>query len=223
MAYPKPIKCLVRGLVKIPTSSMVPKGARLDFKPFLYRSLHLPHDTLLSKLLPFLQTSIPLWRTCIPSADTMDTRTFKLLKQIFLQNNLESRRDGPNSKLLSACRPTLTVDPILWLPMSYIERSLNPNPCLYHLNADFSRSHVIYCLHMHQHLFFPVSIDDLLSFLLNFLPTTKPRQSSEASSWFVRWPIICIILHKLDHLFNHKLPPPLSHPGRPFLTWLSCD
>ncbi|KAI9478643.1 MAG: hypothetical protein EXX96DRAFT_571720, partial [Benjaminiella poitrasii] len=51
---------------------------------FLYHSLHLPQDTLLSKLLPFLQTSSsisqwykltksPLWRTFAPSTDTMDT------------------------------------------------------------------------------------------------------------------------------------------------------
>ncbi|KAI9486516.1 MAG: hypothetical protein EXX96DRAFT_604650 [Benjaminiella poitrasii] len=43
--------------------------------------------------------------------------------KIFLRNYLKSRHNGLNSKLLSACRPTLTVDPILWLPMSYIERS----------------------------------------------------------------------------------------------------
>ncbi|KAI9480293.1 MAG: hypothetical protein EXX96DRAFT_175339 [Benjaminiella poitrasii] len=93
---------------------------------FIYHSLHFPKDTLLSKLLLFLQTSSnisqwykliksPLWRNCAPSADTMDTRTFKHLRQTFLQNNLESHRDGPNSKLLSACQPTLTVDPIFWL------------------------------------------------------------------------------------------------------------
>ncbi|KAI9476500.1 MAG: hypothetical protein EXX96DRAFT_486152 [Benjaminiella poitrasii] len=64
---------------------------------------------------------------------------------------------------------------------------------------------------------------DPLSFLLNLLPTTKPRHSFEASSWFARWSIICIILHELVHVFHHKLPPPLSHSGRQFLTWLSCD
>ncbi|KAI9481182.1 MAG: hypothetical protein EXX96DRAFT_480660, partial [Benjaminiella poitrasii] len=47
-----------------------------------------PQDTLLSKLLPFFQTlgsifqwyklaKSPFWRTCVPSADTLDTRTFK--------------------------------------------------------------------------------------------------------------------------------------------------
>ncbi|KAI9474297.1 MAG: hypothetical protein EXX96DRAFT_621933 [Benjaminiella poitrasii] len=105
---------------------------------FLCRSLYLSQDTLLSMLLPFLQASSsisqwykliksPLWSTC---------------------NNLEPRRDGPNSKLLSACRFTLTVDPILWLPMPNIERSRTlrwhlgwlpggqPQPCLYHPNAQ---------------------------------------------------------------------------------------
>ncbi|KAI9473462.1 MAG: hypothetical protein EXX96DRAFT_461013, partial [Benjaminiella poitrasii] len=53
---------------------------------------------------------------------------------------------------------------------------------------------------MHQCLFLPVLIEDPMSFLLNILSTIKPRQSSEASSWFVRWSIICTILHILDHL-----------------------
>ncbi|KAI9467805.1 MAG: hypothetical protein EXX96DRAFT_591377 [Benjaminiella poitrasii] len=50
---------------------------------FIYHPLHLPQDTLLSKLLPFFQTSSsisqyykltksPLWRICVPFADTMD-------------------------------------------------------------------------------------------------------------------------------------------------------
>ncbi|KAI9478672.1 MAG: hypothetical protein EXX96DRAFT_255690 [Benjaminiella poitrasii] len=138
---------------------------------FLYHSLHLPQDTLLSKLLPFLQTSSsisqwykltksPLWRTFAPSTDTMDTRTFKHLRQTFLQNNLESRCDGPSSKLLSACQPTLNVDPILWL-------------CTIRM--------ITFPSHMHQRLFLPISIEDPLPFLLNLLPTTKPRQSSKAS------------------------------------------
>ncbi|KAI9481361.1 MAG: hypothetical protein EXX96DRAFT_466045, partial [Benjaminiella poitrasii] len=42
-------------------------------------------------------TKSPLWRTCVPSVDIMDTRTFKHLRQTFLQNNLEPRRDIPNS------------------------------------------------------------------------------------------------------------------------------
>ncbi|KAI9483978.1 MAG: hypothetical protein EXX96DRAFT_478603, partial [Benjaminiella poitrasii] len=92
------------------------------------------------------------------------------------------------------------------------------HPCLYYPTAHFSRAHAIQCLHMHRRLFLPVPIEDHLSFLLNLLPTTKPRQYSEGSSWFVRWPIICTILHELKHLFHHKLPPSLYHPERQFLT-----
>ncbi|KAI9470765.1 MAG: hypothetical protein EXX96DRAFT_453451, partial [Benjaminiella poitrasii] len=70
-------------------------------------------------------------------------------------------RDGPNSKLLSVYQPALTVDPILWLPISYIERNRilrwnldwlpggRPQSCLYHPNAHFSGSHAIHCLHLH--------------------------------------------------------------------------
>ncbi|KAI9473952.1 MAG: hypothetical protein EXX96DRAFT_487364, partial [Benjaminiella poitrasii] len=92
-----------------------------------------------------------------------------------------------------------------------------------HPTAHFSRAHAIHYLHMHQCLFFPTSIEDPLSFLLNLLPATKPRQSFDASSWFVRCPILCTILHELDCLFHHKLPPLPLHLRRQFLTWLSCD
>ncbi|KAI9487224.1 MAG: hypothetical protein EXX96DRAFT_552304 [Benjaminiella poitrasii] len=71
---------------------------------------------------------------------------------------------------------------------------------------------------MHQRLFLPALVEDPLSFFLNLLPAIKPRQPSEGSSWFVLWPIMCTILHELDHLFRHRLSPPLSHPGRQFLT-----
>ncbi|KAI9481149.1 MAG: hypothetical protein EXX96DRAFT_449959, partial [Benjaminiella poitrasii] len=60
------------------------------------------------------------------------------------------------------------------LPMSYIERNrtlrwrlgclpgVQPQPYLYHPNAHFSRSHAIHCLHMHQRLFLPVTIEHLV-------------------------------------------------------------
>ncbi|KAI9481183.1 MAG: hypothetical protein EXX96DRAFT_565714 [Benjaminiella poitrasii] len=86
--------------------------------------------------------------------------------------------------------------------MSYIERihtlcwrldwspGGRPQPCLYHPNAHFSRSYAIRCLHMHQCLFLPISIEVPLSSLLKLLPTIKPRQSYEALSWFVHWLIV---------------------------------
>ncbi|KAI9483258.1 MAG: hypothetical protein EXX96DRAFT_519428 [Benjaminiella poitrasii] len=115
--------------------------------------------------------------------------------------------------------------------MSYIERSRTlcwhlgwlpdgrPQSCLYQPTAHFFRSHAIHCLNMHQRRFLPISIEDPLSFRLNLLSTTKSRQPSEASHWFVRWPIVCTILHELGHLFHRKL----SLPGRRFLTWLSYN
>ncbi|KAI9473882.1 MAG: hypothetical protein EXX96DRAFT_579760 [Benjaminiella poitrasii] len=76
---------------------------------------------------------------------------------------------------------------------------------------------------MYQRLFLPTSIEGLLSFLLNPLPHKKTRHLSQASLWLVCWLIICEVLHKLDHLFHHKLPLSLYHPGHLFLVWLPCD
>ncbi|KAI7907683.1 uncharacterized protein BX663DRAFT_528432 [Cokeromyces recurvatus] len=41
----------------------------------------------------------------------------------FLEENFQQLREGTRSVLLSACRPNLIIDPILWLPMTHSERS----------------------------------------------------------------------------------------------------
>ncbi|KAG1142292.1 hypothetical protein G6F37_008033 [Rhizopus arrhizus] len=99
----------------------------------------------------------------------------------FLQNQLTSLCTGPNNKLLSACRLSLTQDPILWLPMTRSERSLvlrwrlgwlpggKPKPCLHHPINGFTYTHSIKCLDMHRRLQLPLSIDDPTSFILNKL------------------------------------------------------
>ncbi|KAI9478563.1 MAG: hypothetical protein EXX96DRAFT_447682, partial [Benjaminiella poitrasii] len=45
-------------------------------------------------------------------------------QQQFLQDNLSTRRNAPNnSTILSLCRTTISIDLILWLSMSFVERS----------------------------------------------------------------------------------------------------
>ncbi|KAI9478360.1 MAG: hypothetical protein EXX96DRAFT_570547, partial [Benjaminiella poitrasii] len=99
---------------------------------------------------------------------------------------------------------------------------VDANFYLYHPTACFSRLHAIHCLHMHQHLFLPNSIEDPLSFLLDLLSTTKSRQPSDASFWHVIRPILYKVLHELDHFFHHKFPLFHSHPERRFLICLTC-
>ncbi|KAG1377541.1 hypothetical protein G6F61_006639 [Rhizopus arrhizus] len=102
---------------------------------FLLRSLDVLDDTLLFQLLPYIRTSArdsqwyklttsPLWRLCtVQDVEQIDKRRFRAIRQEYLQNSLEQRRDNTNSVLLSACRVDLKVDPILWLPMTPVERS----------------------------------------------------------------------------------------------------
>ncbi|KAG0738641.1 hypothetical protein G6F62_000761 [Rhizopus arrhizus] len=123
---------------------------------FLLRTIDTPDDTLMLRLLPYIRTSTshsqwyklttsPLWRLCAETdPDQIDRRKLKAIHQDYLQESFENRRTDTNSILLSACRPQLVVDPILWLPMSYIERSRlihwrmgwlpggRPKSCIYH-------------------------------------------------------------------------------------------
>ncbi|KAG0733763.1 hypothetical protein G6F35_014662 [Rhizopus arrhizus] len=100
---------------------------------FLFRSLSLPEDTLLYLLMPHIQhtrghqwyrlSKTALWRLMQPTIADLDARGFRAIKKKFLHSNLEKQIQGKNSKLLSSCRPTIALNPILWLPMSHEERS----------------------------------------------------------------------------------------------------
>jgi hypothetical protein len=113
-------------LAKLPT--MKERIAILQAQ-FLFRSLSLPKDTLLYLLMPHIQytrghqwyrlSKTVLWRLMPPTITDLDARGFRAIKKKFLHSNLEKQIQGKNSKLLSSCRPTVTLDPILWLPMTH--------------------------------------------------------------------------------------------------------
>ncbi len=177
-------------LAKLPT--MKERIAILQAQ-FLFRSLSLPEDTLLYLLMPHIQytrghqwyrlSKTALWRLMPPTIADLDARGFRAIKKNFLHSNLEKQIQGKNSKLLSSCRPTITLDPILWLPMTHEERSRclrwrlgwlpggAPKPCPRHPNNNLSRRHAISCLNTHRRLCMPETIADPISFLLNMLPT----------------------------------------------------
>ncbi|KAG1625268.1 hypothetical protein G6F44_012699 [Rhizopus delemar] len=209
---------------------------------FLYRSLRLPDDALLCRLLPhirhirghqwFLLSKTPLWQSLPSTGEELDKHMIKTAKKRFLQQSLEKHQQSGHYKLLSSCRRSVSLDPTLWLPMSYAERSRcirwrigclpggKPHLCLKHPTLKFTRKHAITCLNMHQRLYMPETITDPLSFLLNMLPSRPSVPSNLALSWSQRWPVICSILHELDQL-QHVTVIPITHPhGQKLLEWL---
>ncbi|PHZ14573.1 uncharacterized protein RHIMIDRAFT_103136 [Rhizopus microsporus ATCC 52813] len=101
-----------------------------------------------------------------------------------------------------------------WLP------SYNTTRCLRHTSQLLTKQHAIYCLDMHHRLQIPKSITDPLSLLLNKLPTRRPHSFQTKSFWTIRWPVICAILHELDHIYHGKESPSPSDPGQKLIKWL---
>ena len=171
---------------------------------FLKRSTNLPDGKLLQKLLHQQSATSrshwnrlakgPLWQCCVPLLDSLDNKSFMQLCRQFLQDYPTSFCTGPNIKLLFACCTSLTQGPILWLPMIRRERSRvlrwrlgrlpdgKPKPWLYHPNNGFARAYSIKCLDMHRCLQLPISVKDLVSFILNKFPPKKLRSSHETSA-----------------------------------------
>ncbi|KAG1473597.1 hypothetical protein G6F56_000868 [Rhizopus delemar] len=211
---------------------------------YLFRSINLPDDTLLVHLLPYVQTSTsrshwyklantPMWKSlCGLILDTLDKKKFLSLRTKFLADQFQNLYNNSNSILLSSTRPTILVDPILWLPMTCSERSRvlrwrlgwlpggKPKECVFHLYHNWSRRHAFDCLNVLHRLYLPRSIEDPISFLLNLLPLHKPCPTV-SHSWFTLWPILCTILHELDYYFHDECPPPPVDPGVKLLNWLS--
>ncbi|KAG1146233.1 hypothetical protein G6F38_005072 [Rhizopus arrhizus] len=123
--------------------------------------------------------------------------------------------------------------------MSYIERSRlirwrmgwlpgdRPKPCIYHPHDLLTRSHAITCLNMHHRLLMTSTVSDPLSYLLNPLPTSRKKPNIQRrlkySAWFIRWPIICQILHELDYLHHDKTAPEIPPLGTKLLHWFSSN
>ena len=103
----------------------------LQFQSLLL-SFTLPYDTLLSHLLWYIRRSNILHngthsqsyfygKKCLSHLESLDKRNLKKNPVEFRQNNLCQNRSSSNSTLLSQCPPIISLDPILWLPMTRIE------------------------------------------------------------------------------------------------------
>ncbi|KAI8967869.1 hypothetical protein BDF20DRAFT_828855 [Mycotypha africana] len=173
----------------------------------------------------------PIWK-CNPSIN--DSRTLRQAIDAYRQDNLNAARSAPHSKLIKCCRPTISLDPILWLPMPFIERSRClryrlgwlPNNysahCLHHPSRTLTKDHAIECLNMHNRLQLPHDISDPISHLLNQLPTRPIKQRANAPvNWSIVWPIVQLLLFEVDYLQHEKMPPtPSETLGQLFLDWL---
>ncbi|KAG1398481.1 hypothetical protein G6F60_008338 [Rhizopus arrhizus] len=172
---------------------------------FLLRSLTLPKDALLHHLLPHIRQPrshsqwyrlfrSPIWKRCLHDPESLDRCSLKLIQRDYRQGNLDNKRSTHAFVLLQHCRPTISLDPVLWLPMSKSERSRcirwrlgwlpggRYKDCPRHPGQPFTKAHTIHCLQMHRRLMMPETISDPLSFLLNMLPTKKPRSPNTTLS-----------------------------------------
>ncbi|KAK4513149.1 uncharacterized protein ATC70_012943 [Mucor velutinosus] len=222
----------------------------------------LPGDTLLMVLAPSLVSfkhrlnklavKNPIWDPTFAGggADNslaLDRRgladKIKVYRLDSLQCRLHPAPPVSPPVLLSACRPSLMVDPILYLPMSVFDRSrilrwrmgwlpARPVPC--RCGAPHaSRNHLLECLGVVSKLLFtddPLGAGYLpnpLDFWLNRLPRMQPSASKLVSSrsfWSVRWPVMLQIFLDIDMIchpdaeFTGKA---LDLSGSAFLDWLT--
>jgi len=219
----------------------------------------LPDDTLLMLLIPTLVSfkhrlnklaiKNPIWDSGFAGgADgSLDRRglvdKIKLYRNDSLQLRLRPPPPASPPVLLSACRPTLMVDPILYLPMSVFDRSrlvrwrmgwlpARPVPCRCGA-SHASRNHLLECLGVASLLLFsdifPGAdyLPNPLDFWLNQLPPKKPSASKLVSSlsfWSRCWPVILQIFLDIDiicHPDAEFTGKALDTSGSALLEWMT--
>ncbi|KAJ8655018.1 hypothetical protein O0I10_009223 [Lichtheimia ornata] len=121
-----------RHMANLPT--MQDRVTNLGAK-FLVRAFSLPDDALLPIMKPLisnshvhlwhkLTTTNTIWSHLPPPPQEADRRTLKTtIKKMRLDRFMEMRDDPHSGVMLSFLRLTLTLDPILFLPMTARERS----------------------------------------------------------------------------------------------------
>ncbi|KAI9250928.1 hypothetical protein BDA99DRAFT_425116, partial [Phascolomyces articulosus] len=153
----------------------------------------LPYNTLLYQLRPKLVFSknsqwntlhqSNLWqRLPLPKQD-VDPRTLKQEINNLRTATFKKSLSQPNNKRISACRPYITIDPILWLPMTPKDRSRvvrwrigflpgKPVQCWCQRDGALTAiSHLMECFCVHSLLGVPITITiDPISYILNKFP-----------------------------------------------------
>ncbi|OAD72629.1 hypothetical protein PHYBLDRAFT_169751 [Phycomyces blakesleeanus NRRL 1555(-)] len=219
--------------------SMRERILTLGFK-FVYRAFWLPDEALFTLLQPVLTNPAhqwfkllanPIWLS-LSNRQNADSKACKHAIRSFLNQGLFLQRS--QQILLSACRPSLGVDPILWLPMTNYERSRfirwrmgwlpgRPQPCSCGLHTT-SRHHVIECTGaaIRLHLYSTVQPNPI-DYVLNMLPLKKPKNNKNNAFWIFTWPILCRIMLDIEQiclpgvdLADHAA----TDRGQLFLNWL---
>ncbi|KAI9277014.1 hypothetical protein BDA99DRAFT_545117 [Phascolomyces articulosus] len=203
---------VMQHLINIP--SMKIRVSILQAK-FLNRTRWLPEDTLLSNLLPIIDTiSTTLWKSLPPQMAPYDNKQVKAATKQLLNLEFQETRNGPKSKLVAACRPYLLIDPIVWLPMKYSQRNRlirwrlgwMPNGGTSAIcrscndNQHLSRNHVISCFNVQTLLNIPYVVPDPISFVLNSLPTKRSTSDSKERYWKYIWPRLTRLMKEIDRL-----------------------
>ncbi|KAG2215946.1 hypothetical protein INT45_001695 [Circinella minor] len=191
---------------------MIDRVTTLQAK-FISRSYHMPDDALFPTLLPHARQTKGLrsWTSVIrknkiwnsldaitqSDSNTVTTSDIKTAIKQYLKSTHLQRCQRKNSKLLKQCRQHLGIDPILWLPMTPIERNL----CIYVLPP---------C--------------DPISFVLNRLPKTPPTSHKKRVYLKIIWPKLCFILHQLHRTCRsdyYTTPStPINQFGHSLIQWI---
>ncbi|OAD67599.1 hypothetical protein PHYBLDRAFT_173933 [Phycomyces blakesleeanus NRRL 1555(-)] len=173
----------------------------------------------------------PIWLS-LSNRQNADSKACKHAIRSFLNQGLFLQCS--QQILLSACRPSLGVDPILWLPMTNYERSRfirwrmgwlpgRPQPCSCGLHTT-SRHHVIECTGaaIRLHLYSTVQPNPI-DYVLNMLPMKKLKNNKNNAFWIFTWPILCRIILDIEQiclpgvdLADHAA----TDRGQLFLNWL---
>jgi hypothetical protein len=128
--------------------------------------------------------------------EEFNIKIFKAIRKQFLQQALDYQKQHKNSKLTSCCRPTVSLDPDLWLSMTRKNvadakdgaldgcLAASPCPCPLYPNQTLTKTHAIQCLNMHNRLQISSTMKEPLSFLLDLLPIKLPCSSHTVALGF---------------------------------------
>jgi hypothetical protein len=230
--HPKSSTAVFRHMTNLP--SMTARFNMVIFKSVI-RIQQLPRDTLLATIIrnsarqtfqwPRLLDSSELWEA-LPNVN--DAAKLRMVNEAgFIRSHaIEARQlihdailNNPERAppvLLSACRPTIGADPVLYLPMSLHSRSrlrrwrmgwLPGRPIACRCGAPHAtRSHLIHCLNVASRLDLPADAqpNPIDHFLNRFLPVRKNRLSSPLSADELHlckyWPTLLTIMCEIDQI-----------------------
>jgi hypothetical protein len=215
---------------------------------FLIRAYNLPHDALLTKMIPlaaraqsswiYFRQKNKIWNSLPHPRPDATRKEVKAAIRSHLRSQHATYLSRQGHILLSRCRPKLGVDPILWLPMTRIERSRcirwrlgwlpggKPRQCP---NCGYvrgtTRKHLTECLRFNDRLGFDPPVEDPLSHLLNRLPCSRPRSTAKIQFWKRIWPLLCDVLDELEDIQHAGYTRRSAYAdnetmGQLFLTWL---